>query len=569
MSAVSIRPHNEMELTDIGTFFQELRRKYENVSRAIIRSFTDAGDRLSIFMMDLSSEDTPIKPLTGTLTRITDPMAIEDFCEFLKCGAPDEFTARISEFEGSGKELGVFEKRDRVIIFHKLKGVINAFKGHVEELPSNPFKWLQVLDKFPKPAIATIVHRDGSSDVKLTINIKRTPKLIGTGTYGCVYYPPIPCKNSCTSKYCNTGVSKLIEESEAKKEMEENATVRKIDPSGKYHWAVQQICDLPDDYEIPEVSKCSPYQRLSHGEKAVSIIMPYGGKELHSIFSEDVKLSTFLFNSFENLFEALVVFKRNKFVHLDIKSRNAVFTGDPKGSVTDPIRLKFIDFGLSFSYKDVKNPFSNSSLLSIHRMPRRPYPYWPPEINLWNYVFEYVNGFENNEKFSRSISTYNRFGTTFQGPFYPETVYPLEATDKEYEKIFSYYYSSKRILRKIDNVITETHRSPRDYTSVKVIAEKIDVFSLGVVMGRVYRKVSKNQADEHINENVLFKEKFRDLIKGMLDPDFETRFTPEKALEVFKEVKAALASAHSKQVVGQMHGRRIARRLSVGSIHRK
>ena len=579
-----------MQLTNnVHAFFEDLSRSFENVQRIILRSFTPDGTRLLFFMMDVSDADAAVTPIYGTVSLAKQMETHRQWCDFLQCDSPTEFIPEINRFNESGAELGVLKKRDRVIVFQKMRSKVNVYNGEANELPSAPQTWLPVLSHFPKPVIGTVVHRGGSSEIKVTIDIKKsTPKLIGQGSYGCVYYPPLPCKNqaACTSKYCKTGVSKLIESGEAEKEMKENVEIRKIDPDGKYHWAVEGKCDLPDGFAIPDVEKCDPYTSYNH---YVSIIMPYGGKALSEVVREGGHISTFLINSLENLFEALVLFKKKNFVHSDIKSANAVFTGDPKGSTKDPIRLKFIDFGLSFSYKDGSDPFDKSPMFDLNNM-RGGYPYWPPEISLWDYVYTtYALSleFENTKLFRKSLSHYGIWGTTFANPFYPEKPYPYWTSEDErlpeWEDIFNFYNTGKdgnpSTLKCIGDIFAKLLSRPdlssearsRVITEIKrvfkIIAQKIDTFSLGVILARIYRKIVKGEnVETELLHNEAFKTKLKELVKGMIDPNFTTRYYPEEALEKFKEVKRSIAPIHSSHVWRQTgEGRsKLSRRRSMG-----
>lgn len=617
-----------MELTNnVHAFFQNLARKYERVQRVILRSFSDGGNRLSIFMMDVSSADTPVAPLTGILKYVPGADFIprgpragagagsgpgtksnETLCAFLKCDHRDEFDAQLHTFFVSANELAVFKKQDRVVVFFRFMGKtgkIHAFKGNVRKLSSEPHTWLNVLSEFPKPVIATVVHKGGSSNVKLSINIQRTrtPKLIGKGAYGCVYYPPLPCKNPCTSKYCKTGVSKLMVDFEAEDEMKAYEKIKEIDPKGKYHWAAEQICELPDGYEIPEKEKCNAGNVVLYdGAQLASIIMPYGGKPLDAIFMNNVKVSTFIVNSFENLFEALVVFKKNNFVHGDIKSDNAMFVGDPRNSASDPVRLKFIDFGLSFTLNLRGNPFAHTDKFTIEHMSQGSYR--PPEINLWNRVFgRRSSPGANDERFRADISIYAENGMILNAAFSPKKIYPekniTEESESETEEMYKYYEPVYTALQNIHEGLTKPVKKPDErlpyaqklrslalklgltkpvkkpderlpyVQELRSLALKIDVFAMGVIMAKLYYKLIIGQADKNLLENDLFREKLKTLIRGMLDPNFTTRFDAEQSLAAFKEMKDELIFSHHLEVDRKMTRRGISRRSSTGSIRRK
>ena len=72
----------------------------------------------------------------------------------------------------------------------------------------------------------------------------------------------------------------------------------------------------------------------------------------------------------DKLFYGLVQLKNNKLSHLDIKSNNIVIK-DNKSN------FKFIDFGLSAEYKNLKH-FKKRAYTEAHT--KRIYLYYPPEF---------------------------------------------------------------------------------------------------------------------------------------------------------------------------------------------
>ena len=75
-------------------------------------------------------------------------------------------------------------------------------------------------------------------------------ELIGQGSYGCVFDPPLLCENSNVRP--KDKVSKLLEKKDAAAEIRENNKINKIDPKFKWHLKSDKSC-------IPKIPAASDY----------------------------------------------------------------------------------------------------------------------------------------------------------------------------------------------------------------------------------------------------------------------------------------------------------------------
>lgn len=71
-------------------------------------------------------------------------------------------------------------------------------------------------------------------------------KLIGQGSYGCVFRPMIPCKGS--NKRIPGKVSKFLNKNEANDEIKENTILDKIDKENIFHFKTPKKCDFNMKY---------------------------------------------------------------------------------------------------------------------------------------------------------------------------------------------------------------------------------------------------------------------------------------------------------------------------------
>lgn len=189
----------------------------------------------------------------------------------------------------------------------------------------------------------------------------KEPKLLGCGTYGCVYYPPYPSTNSEKTKKYSNYVMK-IQDASYKVCMREQDIInklKKIDPDQNNFIYFSDSSIIPIPYD-----KCSGCSRLI--EHPVGYYMRHGGHTLEYMgknrpvfFLENI--SKWLLD----ILEAIEILQKNKISHSDIKADNILI--DPTDN-----RARLIDFNLSFIYGEFNTrPIINSF-----------YEIMPPFINL-------------------------------------------------------------------------------------------------------------------------------------------------------------------------------------------
>lgn len=227
-------------------------------------------------------------------------------------------------------------------------------------------------------------------------------KIIGTGSYGCIFLPQLTCKNKSKNRTRKKNrLSKMMINYEALDEFNHNNEIRKklkqIPNNKKYFIFSDEICkpktlkkkELKDLYHNCHNMVGEEY--LNNKLKNILILnMDYGGLDLDSIILENIYLEKdkriiFLDNIFDKLIDLIEngmskMHKKNVY-HTDIKALNIV----EKGS-----KLSLIDWGLSLPNK----PNINDNIYNgIHF--NRPY-----ESLLFN--------FDNKAKISSCISKFDK-----------------------------------------------------------------------------------------------------------------------------------------------------------------
>ena len=110
-------------------------------------------------------------------------------------------------------------------------------------------------------------------------------KIIGTGSYGCVYRPPIPCKDYLKRDIdLNTDllVSKVSGLEAAKKELNEHLKISKIDRDSKYTLPPPLPCFFNDRNDVRSCDVINDMEDKDIG------ILQYkdGGMSLHDFLKE-------------------------------------------------------------------------------------------------------------------------------------------------------------------------------------------------------------------------------------------------------------------------------------------
>ena len=194
-------------------------------------------------------------------------------------------------------------------------------------------------------------------------------KIINSGGFGCINYPPIPCYNQKTKKYERDEgdrVSKLMKKREASIEMKNISKISLIDQEGAF--TLEDILDChPNKFsdEIDGLSKCKIIKKKDimdikcqspmEKETCAMTIQPEG-KVKYGAFTmpmidhtlEDLmryksmnRMNTGL-RMIEQMYYAIAILSQNGMLHFDIKEDNIGIDLNGK-----PV---LFDLGISFSF---------------------------------------------------------------------------------------------------------------------------------------------------------------------------------------------------------------------------
>jgi serine/threonine protein kinase len=171
-------------------------------------------------------------------------------------------------------------------------------------------------------------------------------KLIGKGTYGCVFDPPLKCKSKYSPSKANV-VGKVTQPVDFSAEAEAAKELSSLSVQKQYF----VLPDLNSACEIESISKqsekdiqqCGPIT-MDPNQTMIQFEMPYSGKSLFKRLNDtDFRTPEVYFKLMGFLLEAGSYLAAKSFVHYDIKEDNIL--------VNESKSLKLIDFGQSFSAK--------------------------------------------------------------------------------------------------------------------------------------------------------------------------------------------------------------------------
>jgi serine/threonine protein kinase len=155
-------------------------------------------------------------------------------------------------------------------------------------------------------------------------------KLIGKGSFGDVFRPPIPCKLLMQNKYLkynsNEYVGKCYNNLEnAKSEFDIQHYLKKIDPKNLFTIRAKAICAI--QYKKGMIDHVLPKMHFPRPNYKVQIIFPFGGKHYYdSLFVMDSQMNMQdFFNITLFLVKNIAYLNAKKLYHSDIKEKNILY----------------------------------------------------------------------------------------------------------------------------------------------------------------------------------------------------------------------------------------------------
>lgn len=330
-----------------------------------------------------------------------------------------------------------------------------------------------------------------------------TTEFLGSGTYGCVFTPPVPCKTKSTQKQKQNRtdghqVGKVFTDHNAFEKERElmRYVVQHLDPKGEFTVTLQSTC-LTRAYKLPSTAKATSHCSTIADNQG-QLIYRNGGRDLDDYCKASPTLRRFLavFRAMLPVFKGLVTLKNAGVIHNDIKPGNMLI------HVTKH-KVKLIDYGmmekhavLFRSYEAIKDAL---------------YIYYPPEYKLHNHLitttkkqdlFNHVQQMLQ-KTFHGNMDIFDAFGVNYS-----------EDIRQSIEKL-----GSMRTLR-------------AKQTALRRIASRIDVYQLGMSLAMLMQ--SMNLLHSQQRNSTL--RRIKELVHHMIRCNVFDRWDPEPVYEAAMKI---------------------------------
>ena len=339
--------------------------------------------------------------------------------------------------------------------------------------------------------------------------------IIGQGTYGCVFDPPLLCAEAKQKRRQHSAkiVGKLTQAEDAENELDAAIALHSI-PDSELYFVLpnpKTVCKPKDLTKQPgqkDLKHCEAIERFG-SQGMVHFTMPYGGITIKPYYT-DTKKSLPEFDFIKRLLEAGSVLTLHGYCHYDIHLGNILMdakTGLPR----------LIDFGMSFSAEQL----NMSEIDSRRKLYSAEFYAEPPEVTVGTGLYEKM-------------------------PY--ETVVKEVAMKKEpliqAEKLF--HISRISQLRDFNQFWTKsasiTENDPVKF--FKLYWPAFDAWGIGSVLISLYRNIILSLKGE--SDTVKKFADVKKVIKGLLRMNPRRRLDCLEALDILDPQNPILQSASGK-----------------------
>ena len=392
--------------------------------------------------------------------------------------------------------------------------------------------------------------------------------LVGEGSFGCVFAPPIKCtgpakglRNGAPEESppgakgpaaaTATGlVSKVFfDKTDYANELRTSREVAKIDPTGDLMLIPRSRCDTTREAVLKHPAgylceKHSEYPDVSLTQTLHQFIMPHGGVRLDHYIADAAAGATGgagaltpkqLLAVMMPVLEGIAALANNRRCHQDIKTSNILVAPARKGSVHEKLAAehnigevaRIIDYSLMIPLADVY------AAANRRRWKFSYFPY-PPEYKMFNYIYNALGagagaGAASSTKITPSASDKEAVLSEVKKNWMSFG----ERRGKAYYKLFGAAKIRDAVGDTLAWLATAGSRAKLEKT-LAPFAEKLDIYSLGMVFVDVTRHVSL-AGYPHTGR---WMRAFRAFVRGMAHPDPRVRLSAHEALVSARELMA-------------------------------
>lgn len=230
-------------------------------------------------------------------------------------------------------------------------------------------------------------------------------KLIGQGTYGCVYYPGIDCRGKRMND--TKLITKLqVYDDVFVRELMVSNIIRGIDKFDDYFVPMTKSCAVNFDLvnkNISDIKDCNVVQKRKKRSDYVLTQEQYiKGHNLHTLVGNFIKNDNITYEQVNQIYEKLLFFYSYLSKSVELLTNHNIIHYDLKG---DNIMIKYsstavshnipyiIDFGMSFHITDIINMLTRGNASNILQYLKQYFftyatdvEYWPLEVHIICYI---------------------------------------------------------------------------------------------------------------------------------------------------------------------------------------
>jgi len=337
--------------------------------------------------------------------------------------------------------------------------------------------------------------------------LKKGGNVLGTGAYGCIIKPNMPCLNTSTN---NKLISKLTDFANLTKmnQSDDYTIVSKLKLEDIIGYDKHFILPIERCYEttVNIIEKDIIKQpkdidsRNLRDKGFINVIQNYGGEPFYKfIIRKNTLLEVLPY--YCAIFEAIQFLNNNGIIHRDIKNNNIVISSNTYGFINND-SLKIIDFGYAGPINEIlfnknanqglTNPIyihnANDQLLIGHFI-------WPLEYAVFK-------NFEKNGKWNIENIT-DILKQTYYSVY---KKYWLKSADEQsYKSVFDGEVDIiNDVVNQINNIIDDNERNEAIKDWIFQINYKTDVFALGVLLKiDLERLLQIDKQNEHIINELI------------------------------------------------------------------
>jgi serine/threonine protein kinase len=351
-------------------------------------------------------------------------------------------------------------------------------------------------------------------------NITSTDKLLGDGSFGCVFQPNIKCNkntiNLLNIKSSKQKVSKIFIDNESVETENKFAKlVYKWDKSGQYFVVPEKICKT----KLSNVKKNSKYSECTNlkyvnTEYVSQIVMRHEGIDLKTIFktiTNKPAIVPFDITSLErfplskwisllgNVLEGINILHENGYAHLDIKVDNILYAIDDN-------KLRLFDFSISTEFE---NLYTYQKLRII-----KDRYFWYP----FEFILIYYTKYESN---------YNELFSEYMNSLY--------SVGNLYADNFKIYHPTEEIIDKINNMKKFVASNKKWFKILSSHKKKVDLYGLGMVC------IYAHNAFDFSTVSIDVLNKYMKFVKSITEIDTRERSTVKQAMLELSKIKTLIS----------------------------